>query len=477
MKTPIVGQYYVARTVNAADDRLINLYPEATPDGGKTGGFLTRCPGTELKLTVGDGPIRGMNVLNGVLYVASGSKLYSVNTLLQSTLLGTIYGETGIVSMANNGTQLFVACNGPSYIYDTSTSTFQRITDVDFPGAVTVGYLDEYFVFNEPNSQRLWVTAPLNGTSIDGLDFVYADSSPDLLVAVIVDHREAWLFGSNSVEVWYNANLPDFPLQQVQGAFLEVGCAAPYSPAKMDNSVFWLAQDARGYGIVYKATGYSPQRISTHAIEYEIQQYGDISDAVGYTYQQDGHFFYMLTFPTVSKTWCYDTSVGIWHERASFKNGEFYRHRSNCQAFFNNLTLVGDFENGNIYSMDSSIYDDNGNIQKWLRSWRALPTGMNDLKRSVQHSLQIDMETGIGLLEGQGSDPEVVLRFSDDGGHTWSYESARSIGAIGEYGKRVIWRRLGMTTKLRDRVYELSGTDPVKINILGAELDVEGTRA
>lgn len=477
MKTPIVGQYYVARTVNAADDRLINLYPEAIPDAGKTGGFLTRCPGTKLKLTIGNGPIRGMNVFNNTLYVVSGNELYSVNTLWNATLIGTVFLNEYPVSMANNGTQLFIACNGPSYIYNSAASTFQEITDVDFPGAVTVGYLDEYFVFNEPNSQRLWVTAPLDGTSIDGLDFVYVDSSPDLLVAIMVDHREAWLFGSNSVEVWYNANLPDFPLQQVQGAFLEVGCAAPYSPAKIDNSVFWLAQDARGYGIVYRAAGYSPQRISTHAIEYEIQQYGDISDAVGYTYQQDGHFFYMLTFPTVSKTWCYDTSIGVWHERASFKNGEFYRHRSNCQAFFNNLTLVGDFENGNIYSMDSSIYDDNGNIQKWLRSWRALPTGMNDLKRSVQHSLQIDMETGIGLLEGQGSDPEVVLRFSDDGGHTWSYDSVRKIGEQGNFGKRVIWRRLGMTTKLRDRVYELSGTDPVKINILGAELDVEGTRA
>lgn len=477
MKTPIVGQYYVARTVNAADDRLINLYPEATPDSGKTSGFLTRCPGTVLKATVGDGPIRGMNVFNNLLYVVSGGELYSVDASWNTTLIGTVFLNEFPVSMANNGTQLFIACNGPSYVYDSSTSTFQQITDPDFQGAVTVGYLDEYFVFNEPNSQRLWVTVPLDGTSIDGLDFVYADSSPDILVAVMVDHREAWLFGSNSVEVWYNANLPDFPLQQVQGAFLEVGCAAPYSPAKMDNSVFWLAQDARGYGMVYRAAGYSPQRVSTHAIEYAIQQYGDISDAVGYTYQQDGHSFYMLTFPTVSKTWCYDTSIGIWHERASFENGEFYRHRSNCQAFFNNLTMVGDFENGNIYSMTSSVYDDNGNTQKWVRSWRALPTGANDLKRSVQHSLQVDMETGIGLSEGQGSDPEVVLRFSDDGGHTWSYESTRKIGEQGNFGKRVIWRRLGMTTKLRDRVYELSGTDPVKINILGAELDVEGTRA
>ena len=377
----------------------------------------------------------------------------------------------------NNGIQLFVACNGPSYIYNAQTNVFQQITDSDFPGAVTVGYLDGYFVFNEPNSQKIWVTALLDGTSVDPLDFASAEGSPDGVVGIIVDHREVWVYGTNSVEVWYNSGNADFPLSRIQGAFNELGCVAAYSIAKMDNGLFWLGQDARGQGIVYRANGYTGQRISTHAIEWQIQQYGNLSDAIGYTYQQDGHSFYVLIFPSANATWVYDVATQAWHERAGFANGEFTRHRSNCQVFFNSEVLVGDYQNGNIYAFDLDDFSDNGSIQKWLRSWRALPTGQNNLKRTAQHSLQLDLETGVGLNLGQGSDPQVMLRWSDDGGHTWSSEHWVSIGKIGEFYRRAIWRRLGMTMKIRDRVYEVSGTDPVKIAVMGAELLVSPTNA
>jgi hypothetical protein len=146
-------------------------------------------------------------------------------------------------------------------------------------------------------------------------------------------------------------------------------------------------------------------------------------------------------------------------------------------VFFNDKVLIGDYQNGNVYAFDLDDYSDNTGIQKWLRSWRALPTGQNNLKRTAQHSLQLDLETGVGLNTGQGNDPQVMLRWSDDGGHTWSNEHWVSIGKIGEYYRRAIWRRLGMTMKLRDRVYEISGTDPVKIAIVGAELIVSPTNA
>jgi hypothetical protein len=380
--------------------------------------------------------------------------------------------------MADNGTQLFIATSdGTSYIYNNSTLAFAQITDIDFPGAVTVGYLDGYFVFNEPDSQNLWVTSFQDGTAIDPLEYESAIGSPDGVVGIIVDHGELWVFGDNSTEVWYNAGNAGFPFARIQGALSEIGCASPYTLAKMDNTVFWLSSDARGHGIVYRAKGYSGERISTHAIEWQIQQYGDLSGALAYTYQQEGHAFYVLIFPGQDTTWVYDASTNAWHERCGFSNGEFLRHRSNCQAFFNNLIIVGDYEDGNIYSFDTSVYADNGSIQKWLRSWRAMPTGVNNLTRSAHHSLQLDCETGIGLISGQGSDPQVMMRWSDDGGHTWSNEHWITMGAIGAYGTRAIWRRLGMTMKIRDRVYEISGTDPVKITIVGAELLMSPTNA
>ena len=474
MKTPILGQAYVARSINAVDNRMINLYPEATPEGGKSAGFLVRAPGLRLLASVGSGPVRGLWQFGGYGYVVSGDNLYRVDAAWAVTLLGVVSG-TGPVSMADNGTQLFIACNPRSYIYNSSTLAFAEISDPDFPGAVTVGYLDGYFVFNEPNSQRVWITQLLDGTSIDPLEFASAEGSPDGLVALIIDHREAWLFGTNSVEVWYDSGAAQFPLERIQGAYNELGCAAPYSAAKMDNGLFWLGSDARGGGMVYRANGYTGQRISTHAVEYAIQSYANISDAIGYTYQQDGHSFYVLTFPTGNATWVYDVATGGWHERARFENGQFYRHQSNCQMRYNNEVVVGDSSNGNLYAFDLDVYVDNGAPQKWLRSWRALQSDQNTLKRTAHHSLQLDCETGTGLATGQGSNPQVMLRWSDDAGHTWSNEHWASMGAMGAYGTRVIWRRLGMTGQLRDRVYEVSGTDPVKIAITGAELILSST--
>jgi hypothetical protein len=476
MQSPILGQAYVARSVNAADNRMVNLFPEIVQEG-KNAAFLQRVPGLRLRATLGVGPIRGMNAFGGYLYVASGNSLYRLDTAFNSTLLGTIAND-GPVSMANNGTQIFVACNGPSFIYDTSTTTFAQITDPDFPGALTVSYLDGYFVFIEPNSQRVWVTSLNDGTNIDPLDFASAEGDPDGLISSIVDHSEVWLFGTNSVEVWYNSGAADFPLQRIQGAFNEIGCAATFSVAKLDNGIFWLGADARGRGIVYRANGYTGQRISTHAVEWQIQSYSTISDAVAYTYQMDGHAFYVLNFPAANATWVYDVATNAWHERAGFSNGLFTRQRGMCQASFNNEILVGDYENGRVYAYDINYHLDHDRTQRWLRTWRALPPGQNNLKRTTQHTLQIDLESGVGLDgDVQGSDPQVMLRWSDDAGHTWSNERWAAIGGIGQYGKRVIFRRLGMTQKLRDRVYELSGTDPVEINIVGAELIVTPTNA
>ena len=481
MKTPILGSSYVARSVNAADNRMVNMYPEIVPEGGKSAAFLTRCPGLRRLVAAGSGPIRGLWALKEYLYAVSGDTFYRLSLITTTTrwrieALGTVSGS-GPVSISDNGTQIFIACNPEGFIYNSTTEVFAQITDPDFPGAVKVGYLDGYFVFNEPNSARVWVTSLLDGLSVDPLDFASAEGDPDGLVSLIVDHREAWLFGTNSIEVWYDAGLPDFPLQRIQGAFNEIGCEAPYSVAKLDNGLFWLGSDARGRGIVYRANGYTGQRISTHAIEWQIQQYGNLSDAIGYTYQQDGHAFYVLIFPSAQTTWVYDVATQAWHERAGWSNGNFVRHRSNCQVAYNNQVIVGDFENGNIYAFDLDDYSDNGDIQKWLRSWRALPSGTNNLKRTAHHSLQVDCESGVGTNTGQGSNPQMMLRWSDDGGHTWSNEHWTSVGKIGEYYRRVIWRRLGMTLKLRDRVYEISGTDPVKLAIMDAELIVSPTNA
>lgn len=515
MKTPILGSSYVARSVNAAAARMVNLFPEAIPDGGKEAAFLQRCPGLLRVTTAGVGPIRGLWAYGGKLYAVSGGEFYTFTGVdYTPELLGSV-GSVGPVSMADNGTQLFIATSGgDSYIWNAQTKVFGLITDPDFPGAVTVGFIDGYFVFNEPDSQKLWITSLYEGTQIDPLEFASAEGNPDGIVAVIVDHREVWVFGTQTVEVWYDNGNTDFPLERIQGAFNEIGLAAPFSLAKMDNRLFWLGADVRGHGMVYVANGYTGTRISTHAVEWQIQAYGDLSDAIGYTYQQDGHSFYVLTFPKVNDglgaTWCYDVATQSWHERASWVNERFGRHRGNCQQAFKNDVFIGDAVSGRIFVYDQTVYSDDSEPQKWLRSWRALPPNQNNLKRTAHHSLQLDCETGVGLgglavpdqllaaetlallltedelhtlliAPGSGTpvgvDPLVMLRWSDDGGHTWSNEHWRSMGRVGQYSYRTLWRRLGMSVKLRDRVYEISGTDPVKIAIMGAELHLSPTNA
>jgi len=545
LASPILGQSYVARSVNAANNRLVNLFPEVL-DSGKTASYFQRTPGLRLLQTIGTGPIRGVwtNSRDRTkCYVVSGSQAYVITSPTATpTLLGAVTGS-GSVSIADNGNQIFFACDPDGFIYDQTTGVFAQITDPDFPGANSVGFIDGFFVFTVPDSQLFYVTALNDGTDVDALDFASAEGSPDGLRGVVVSNLEVWLMGLNSVEVWYNAGLPDFPLARIQGAFNEIGCAATYTLAKTTGGIFWLGSDARGAGIVYRSNGYQARRVSTHAIEWQIQSYGDISDATGYTYQQDGHSFYVLTFPSAHNgrgaTWCYDEIVDAWHERESWDEalGLPTRHRSSCQTYFNNLTIVGDYQNGKIYHLDLNTYADDGVTSRWLRSWRALPTGTNNLMRTAHHSLKLDFQTGVGLngydyfdpltdllaveltdqildrfnnvildrfgnpivivipgVNGlllaengdgllisrqtiQGANPTIMLRWSDDGGHTWSNEHSVTLGRIGQTGTEVTFRRLGMTMRLRDRVYEVSGSDPVKIALMGAMLDVTPTDA
>lgn len=497
MKTPILGSSYVARSVNAADNRMVNLFPEIIPEGGKEPAFLSRCPGLTLYYDTGAGAdvyIRGVHAMNNGtagqrLFYVLGQQLYYLDDPgTGGTFVGNIGGGNTYpnVQMVDNGTQLFILTGGPeAYIYDTSTSALTKIVtaDPDFPGANSVTYLDGYFVINKGNSQKVYVSALLDGLSWDPLYFASAEGSPDFVIAVIAINKELWVLGESSTEVWYNAGTAGFPFAPIQGSFNEVGCSALRSVAKLDNSVFWLGRDSRGEGIIYRSHGYQAQRISTHAIEWQIQQYSRVDDAVAWTYQQDGHLFYVLNFPTADATWVYDVATQAWHERASWDGTSFHRHIANCAAFYGpdsgatrptGQTIVGD-NNGVLYVLDPDAYSDNGTESKWLRSWRALPPGATNFKRTAHHSLQIDFESGVGTAESPS--PTASLRWSDDGGHNWTSGTSISMGANDNDRRRVIWRRLGMTRKLRDRVYEVSGQAQTKVYIMGAELLMSPTNA
>lgn len=441
----------------------------------KTVGALLGTPGTRLLVDVGGtGGIRGAyRPASGNLIVVQGNKVYRVTPAWVASEVGTLLTSTGPVSIADNGQNAVLVDGANGYVLSLSGNTLSRITSDAFYGADRVQYLDNYFIFNRPDTQTFYITG-LGTTDLDALDFASAEGAPDLLVSLHVDHRELWLFGETSIEVFFNTGNADFPFERTGNAFIQHGCAAAQSIASMDNTIYWLGRDERGSGTIWRADGYTPVRTSTSALEFAIQGYETISDAIAYTYQQEGHAFYVLHFPTANATWVYDALTQLWHERA-WRNpldGSLNRHRSNAYAFFGGEHVVGDWENGKLYALDLAYYSDNGDPMPAIRATGHLFN--TDYHWMLWHSLQIDMESGVGLVSGQGSDPQVALDWSNDGGHTWSNPLTRSMGRIGEYKKRVRWLRLGRS---RDRVYRLTITDPVKRVIIGAAADVSMSKS
>lgn len=335
-----------------------------------------------------------------------------------------------------------------------------------FPnGCQTISYMHGRFIACQPNTQNFFVSEVLDAPRWDVLNVQTVDSNPDDLVVGIASHNEIVMFCKQSAEVFYDSGAVPSPfVRNVSGVF-EVGCTAPFSVTKVDNTIIFLGNSSYGHGMVYRLQGFTPMRISTYSIEYAIQSMANTDDAIAFSYQQEGHTFYVLTFPGGGRTFVYDIGVGIWHERAGFQLDTLTRWEVQEYAYFDNKHLVCDYQEGVIYSLDMNVQSNGTLPRKWVRSWRSPDT---DMQRVIHSKLTIEAEVGVGLNATNA--PKVMLRYSNDGGHTWSNELWRDLGAIGEYKRRIVWHRLGMTTG-QARIYELSGTEPVKTVLLGAILE------
>lgn len=461
---------------NLAYNRAVNLYPEVLDqkDGKEIAAFY-RCPGMTLFAAVGTGPIRGEYwASNGLLYVVSGSQLYSVDQSAAVSSLGSVDAAGTPVRMVDNGQQLLIVTGIGAWCLVFVGNVLSQV----LPGTLgfspqSVSYQDGFGLVNDLATNKFWQSNLNDFTTWDALDFSSADSTPYDIVAMYSLHRESWLFKQDRTEVWINAGTSTFAFQRLQGVQIPVGCVAPYSTAHLSDGIVWLSAGEHGNGVVYISDGYRARRISTHGLEEIIRSFSTISDAIGFSYQEGGHFFYVLIFPSGNRTFCFDMSTKLWHERAAFVNGGFERHRMNCHAFAFGKHLVGDYQNGNLYYLDNENYTDNGSIQKWLRSWRAMMPGKAVYVPTRFNSLQIDAQTGIDIADG--TTPQMMLRWSDDGAHNWSSEVWADSDQVGQTGSRVMFKRLGSTKRSTglDRIFELSGTDSVPVALIGADLDAE----
>ena len=345
-------------------------------------------------------------------------------------------------------------------------------SDGAFTGGSSVDTVDNYFVYNRPDTQQ-FASSDLLSPITYGLAFASKFTGPDDLVSLIVDHGQIYLLGEKTSEVWADTGTFPFPFQRIPGASSQHGIAAKFSMARFGNSFAYVSRNDRGQAVIVQMNGYFPQRISTHAVENTLVNQ-NISDAVAYTYQLEGHECYVVSFPTLNLTWVYDGSTQMWHKWLYCDNQNNYqRHRSNCSAFFQGSVLVGDWENGQIYRLDPDNYTDNG---QHIRRMRRCPHLVTDFQRQYFEELQIQFQPGVGLQGIEtfplgdndiGINPQAMLRWSNDGGSTWSNEHWSGIGKVGKYQNRIIWRRLGWA---RDRIYEVVVTDPVKAVIVSANL-------
>lgn len=426
------------------------------------GGVYGTTPATYTVTTVSSGAVTGLTLTNAGSYTSQPTNDVSTSSSgagvgLKLTLtFGTGSGSTGTYPISASQTVTSRTMYALNF-------TVLPTTDGAFEGGNTVDIVDNYFVYNRPSSQQWAATNPLSPIT-PALSFSSKDGSPDDLVSIIVDHREVYCLGEASSEVWVDVGTFPFPFQRIPGTSTQHGIAAKFSMSRLGNSFAYVSRNNRGEAQIMMMNGYVPTRISTHAVEQTLLN-KNIDNAIAWTYQQEGHECYVVSFPTLDLTWVYDVSTSMWHKWLWIDNtNTYHRHRGNCASLFQGKVYVGDYENGIIYLLDPSNFTDNG---QEIRRLRRAPHLVTDLQRQYLDELQIQFQPGVGNQTDPGQTPQAMLRWSNDGGSTWSNEHWTSIGAVGLYKNRAIWRRLGWS---RDRVFEVVVTDPINAVIISSNL-------
>lgn len=459
-EVPFVGATYQMEAKSFDAQRCVNLYPILSETGSsKSVAALRGTSGLSTFLTIGTGPIRGGIESAKRGFFVSGDGFYEILEDGTSILHGTLDTSVGLVDLQENPTQIMIVDFQYGYIFNKTTDTFTKITDGDFPTPSDLTFQDGYFIVT---SGQIAARSDLNdGLSWNALNRTTVESSPDELVGCISDKSNLWFFGTKSTEVFQNTGVTDFSFQRINGAYLETGCAAQGTIKYIDNSVIWLGTDENGDAVIWRSNGYNAQRISTQAIEKKVSESTNFAESYAWTYHERGHAFYLIQVKGLSTTLVFDISTGQWHERSyrDVLTAEEKQHRGSCHIFFNQMHLVGDRLSGKIFKMSLDTYTDDGDP---IVRERVSPCYSDNMTPIKHRKFELDMEVGVGLQSGQGSDPQIMLQYSDDDANTWSSELWRDIGKVGKYKTRVEWNKLGQANK---RTYRIRISDPVFVQI------------
>lgn len=456
MKTvPLFGNGIAGRSLPLTAQRRLNVYLENRVDGDKTKVAFIGTPGLVYQFAL-DYTARCLFGSNTTLYAVAGQYFYALSPSGSTLFSGEINTYSGHVEMSASPSQIMVVDGVNGWIY--ASGSFTQITSPGFPaGAKTTTFVGGYFVAEQPGTQQFWVSNAYDGTTWNALAFASASQYPDTLVAVDSLTGNLILFSELHTEFWQNVGATPEPFQPILAATTEFGLAALGSRAHLSNSIFFLAQNPQGSIQVAVVNGYQIQVVSTPDLDYIMSQFTRTDDAQGIGYQIDNHAMYQLTFPTDNRTFLYDMTTGIWSEMQTGVTQDYAtRHQANLCAQVGGVTYVSDWENGNIYWFSELAFTDNGT--PILRQLTTRHASSNFNVFGIDE-LYFDMDTGVGLQSGQGSDPQIMIACSKDNGRTYSTDRYMSLGAVGSYLTRVITRQWGSA---RDFVFRIQMTDPVK---------------
>lgn len=483
MKFGFVGPSYTAKSNNMADEECINWFAETNEtQGAQAQRSYLGTPGLMLFSASDDGPARGSYWTGDQFYSVIADTLYLVAEDGTKTALGSIDNDGFSVSIAASNIQLLIVGSGKAYCFTYATNALVEVTSQLAGNPIQCGYSDGYFIVIFENSNKFQISAILDGTTWPGIQVNAVSVFPENIVAMAISHRELWIFGSQHSQPYQDTGTLEI-FDVIPGALIDTGCAATFSPALVDNTIFWISEDERGARQAWRANGYTPLRISTHAVETSLSSYSssEIAQLVSYTYQDGGHLFWQLYIPGTDCSWVFDVAENLWHKRAEWfpQTAKYGPHPSWNHAYAWGKHIVGDWGSGNLYEMKLA-YDTGGGVYAFatdngalIRRARRCPTINNELERTFHAEMKVDFNVGSGpqppLTDGNGNPrpPQAMLRWSNNSGNTWSNEHIRGCGMAGEYDTFVRWQRLGYG---RRRVYELVVTDPIAWSITDAYL-------
>lgn len=457
IKIKDIKQAGKARSSNISAESLTNLYYEKNDEDAKNqGNSIYGTPGLELFKDMGfNTPIYAQHTFKGYQYIVTNDHLYVMNPAGTVVELGYVGTTNENMQLSDNGqVAILLTASGAGYL--ATPTTFTQITDATFNsfGAFSFDVLATYTIFSVPNSNQFFWSETNDAATYNALNVATAEQSPDNIVRIFRNNANLYILKETLTEIWRLTGNADLPFAPEVGATFQQGCAAKLSVAKIKGGMLWLGSDKS----VYMSVGYQFNKVSTVDIDNELNELTNIDDAVGFTYSQAGHWFYVITFPSEDLTLCYDISTEKWHIRKSYGIG---RWRINTFAAAFDKLLVGDYESAKIYSLNLDFYTENGAT---IERIAITPPLFNDGNRFFLYAVEMDMETGVGTLTGQGANPMTSLRLSDDGAHTWSDWINEPIGMMGHYKALVRWTGMGhgYNKTLMFRI-----TDPIKVAISG----------